>query len=377
MSVTTSTEQWADKYRDGRPRYEWLANRFQDLLTQLLKNEGLDVVQITSRAKTVDSFLSKLKRKNKYAEPLEEVTDLAGVRIVTYYLEDVDTVEGLVRSEFTIDEERSVTKGREALDRFGYQSRHLIVSLDQKRKDSLEWKDLRDLRAEIQIRTATQHAWAAVEHKLGYKNPNVVDAQIARQLFRLSALFELADEQFSQVRSVTAKVERTASENVMEGDLEIGVDLSSLHAYLESDQKNIRVARAVATAGGWTVKETDDKADPARRERDLRDLARSLKEMHIDTVGRFDQILARAEEVSAQMEHVAELERNDMSGRAHPNAEAFPEDILNILVFLLEKASPELVQSVYGGVTARAIEDAIGEDRALANNSPSSPELVP
>jgi len=76
--------------------------------------------------------------------------------------------------------------------------------------------------------------------------------------------------------------------------------------------------------------------------------------------------LARAGEVSEQMEHVAELERNDTSGGAHPDAEAFPEDILNILVFLLRKADPQLVDSIYGGMTARAIEEAIGDRQVLA-----------
>ena len=366
MNDTTTPEQWASKYRDSRPKYEYLASRFENLLMQLLKNEELDVVQISSRAKTVESFLTKLKLKNKYAEPLEQVTDLAGIRIVTYYLEDVEIVERLVRSEFTVDEERSVTKGREAPDRFGYQSTHLIVSLNDKRKDQLEWKDLRDMRAEIQIRTATQHAWAAVEHKLGYKNPDVVDAQTARQLSRLSALFELADEQFSQVRRVTANVERQANQDVEEGDLDkISVDLANLQAYLGSEQQNVETALAVATAVGWTVKDDTDRTDPGRRERDLRDLARSLKEMHIDTIGRFDAILARAGDVSEQLEHVAELERNDTSGGAHPDAEAFPEDILNILVFLLQRADPLLVESIYGGLTARAIEDAIGDRQVL------------
>jgi hypothetical protein len=75
----------------------------------------------------------------------------------------------------------------------------------------------------------------------------------------------------------------------------------------------------------------------------------------------FDEILARAGEASREMEYVAELEQNDSSGDGHPNAEAFPEDILNMLLFLVERVNRELVESVYGGVTARAIEEAIGE----------------
>jgi len=81
-----------------------------------------------------------------------EVTDLAGIRVVTYYLEYVKKVEQLVREQFNIDDERAVTKGREAADRFGYRSTHLIVALSDDRNKLQEYSDLADKWVEIQLR---------------------------------------------------------------------------------------------------------------------------------------------------------------------------------------------------------------------------------
>jgi putative GTP pyrophosphokinase len=376
VSVTsTPPDWWADEYRQSRSVYQRLAAEFEDLLRRKIEAEGLDVVHITSRTKTVDSFLTKLKQKKKYVDPLNEVTDLAGIRIVTYYLEDVERVAALVEQEFEVDPEKSVIKGQEEPDRFGYQSTHLIVTLAAHRRELVEYKELVGLWAEVQIRTATQHAWAAVEHRLGYKNPNDVSDKIARQLYRLSALFELADEQLSQVRQVTAQEKQEFGETFEEGNLDIPVDIASLEAYLDSRHPNLTsaLAMAMATADGWTEKREPDSADPGRRERDVRDLARSLKASDILKIEAFDALLSDAHRASSQLELVAEQERNDTSGGAHPDAEAFDADIVNILLFLLVDASPELVESIYEGVTAQAIEKAI--EYARPAPAPRSSEI--
>jgi putative GTP pyrophosphokinase len=65
-------------------------------------------------------------------------------------------------------------------------------------------KQYADIRAEIQVRTALQHAWSAVHHKLEYKSSTEAPPELRRRLFRLSALFELADEQFSELRDARA-----------------------------------------------------------------------------------------------------------------------------------------------------------------------------
>lgn len=91
-------------------------------------------------------------------------------------------------------------------DRFGYLSVHYTASLSPARRKLAEWRPYADIRAEVQFRTALQHAWSAVQHKLEYKSSIEAPRELRRRLFRLSALFELADEQFSELRDDRARI---------------------------------------------------------------------------------------------------------------------------------------------------------------------------
>ena len=360
-SLAEAPEAIADKYRRRRHLYVALAERLAGVLTDVIGREELDVVLVDHRAKTVESFLGKLDRKGeKYHDPLQEVTDLAGVRVITYYLEDVDRVSDLIRREFTIDEGKSVDKARELdPDRFGYLSAHFIVTIGPTRKDLPEWAALSELKAEVQVRTATQHAWAAIEHKLRYKSAEDVAPEIARRLYRLSALFELADEQFSEVKRFSEVVKEDYVETVKRGELDVvELDTSSLEVYLNT-ATTPQEALAVAEEAGWTVQRDPDVIDPERRQRDLRDLVRSLHASEVSTLRQFDDLLQRTGEVAGMLGAVAEREAADPFASGHPDGEAFPEDILNIIVFLLVRAPAEDVLEVYGGVTAQAIIETI------------------
>ena len=86
------TAELEKKYRDEyRPKFVSLAARISTLLEDLLKDKGIPVVQIEHRAKTVESFLGKVRLKN-YEVPFDEIKDFAGVRVVTYYNDDVEHV---------------------------------------------------------------------------------------------------------------------------------------------------------------------------------------------------------------------------------------------------------------------------------------------
>lgn len=186
-----SKEEWIARYRTERPRYERFTNEVSELLRKLLSHENVNAT-VETRTKEVDSFAGKITRPGKnYVDPLSEVTDLAGLRIIVDSLTDVERVAQLLRSEFAIDATRSINKA-DALDpdRFGYLSQHFIVSLSPTRRALVEWSGLGELCAEIQLRTALQHAWSVIQHPLDYKSTIDVPKPLRRRLFRLSALFE-------------------------------------------------------------------------------------------------------------------------------------------------------------------------------------------
>lgn len=198
-----------ERYRSEFSLYEQFASRLESLLNDLARNNGIRIHFSESRAKSPDSLIEKLNRPGKaYADPLNEVPDLVGVRLVLYYQDNVPQFGELVGQQFLlIEEEGDHQPERYSPDQFGYLSMHYIVRLNENRLVLPEWAPFGELRAEIQVRTLLQHSWAAVSHVLQYKREGDVPFALRRKLFRLAGLFELADEEFVAIRLARDAIE--------------------------------------------------------------------------------------------------------------------------------------------------------------------------
>lgn len=171
MARKRRLSELTEEYQQVRSTYEAFAVKVEELIRALLEQKEIPHHSITSRAKDVKSFADKISREGKAYKAVSEVTDLAGIRIICYLSDDVDVIAKVIRDEFTVVEERSVDK-RKTLDpdRFGYISLHYVAKLPDERVNWTEYQSYRDLLCEIQIRTILQHAWAEIEHDLGYKS---------------------------------------------------------------------------------------------------------------------------------------------------------------------------------------------------------------
>jgi ppGpp synthetase/RelA/SpoT-type nucleotidyltranferase len=244
-------EEWGEEYQRERPTFDAYTAALKVLLPQLLDKAGIAYVQVEGRTKEVANFVSKLRRKQeKYTDPLKEVTDLAGLRVVLYYIDDVERVGQIVQEQFTVDMSHSVDKG--ALmdpDRFGYLSVHHIVQPSSTRRSLPEWAAFSDLYAEIQVRTVLQHSWGAISRKLAYASVREAPRDLQRSLNRLSALLELADEEFLDIRQAREGIEQQYDREVERGNLDLAVDESSLEIYLRESGVNARIAQMAEDAG--------------------------------------------------------------------------------------------------------------------------------
>jgi hypothetical protein len=135
-----------------------------------------------------------------------------------------------------VDESRSIDKQEQLdVDRFGYVSQHYIVCLGEPRRSLAEWRDLADLFAEIQVRTVLQHAWSAIQHSLDYKSTYDVPTRLRRRLFRLSALFELADAELDQIIEEVGRISTQYREEISrESSTSVELNSDSLRVYLET-----------------------------------------------------------------------------------------------------------------------------------------------
>lgn len=285
-----SADEILDKYRGQQDSYSKLAERCRLLMEQLLASAGVRVHSISCRPKNQDSLREKLARPGKDYECLEDVTDLAGVRIIAYMKDDVDVIADIIESQFQIDEENSVDK-REAEDpeKFGYASLHYVCCLDERRSRLDEYSAYRDLKFEIQVRSILQHAWAEIEHDLGYKSTHGVPREVRRQFSRLAALLETADEEFMRIRrDLAAYAERVGGEIDTEPQ-KVLLDTVSLSTYVSESAVVRRIDDAMMDSVGGAINEEvlSNEAFPSLLEVPLRRLMRA----RIGTVGELEAAL--------------------------------------------------------------------------------------
>lgn len=191
-------EKYEEQYNEISEGYSLLGENLLQDLRKLLKNATIDVINVSHRTKDFDKFLEKIRRK-KYKDPLNEIEDICGLRIVCKYNSDLDKITSIICDEFIVldyeDKSKSLSE-----DEIGYLSRHFIVKVKENWLDTPSYRGLGHLKAEIQLRTALMDAWAIISHELVYKNEEQIPLESKRQLNLLSAILENTDRQFDDVR---------------------------------------------------------------------------------------------------------------------------------------------------------------------------------
>jgi len=196
----------AVEYRHARPDYEQYADVLQLILESACRTYA-PLAIVTARAKKVDGFIEKCYRKKcreTQRDPLGEqgFTDLCGARVIVHTTQQVEEVCEFIREQFTIVEEGD-TKTRLKDSEFGYLSYHFIVKFKPDTPFILgvdtHLEFLKNLKAEIQVRTVLQHAWADMLHDRLYKAPVKPLKRHDRFAAQLAALMETGDTQYERL----------------------------------------------------------------------------------------------------------------------------------------------------------------------------------
>ena len=223
-----------EEYREKLPVFEKIREILCDVLTRSIEANGIYINAIESRIKTEASLAGKLELKgDKYAF-LEDITDIVGARVITFYTDEVDKISAIVDRLFEVDWANSVDKRKmHELDSFGYNSLHYICRIPESLYSDPQNPDINRFRVEIQMRTALQHVWATIDHDTGYKSGVKVPTEYLRNLNRLAGMLELADEQFSQIRTGINDYRFKVQQLVSSGKFsEVPFDGDSFRSYL-------------------------------------------------------------------------------------------------------------------------------------------------
>ena len=299
--MTENVDWLVAEFATKRPQYESCANAVQRLLTTLLEKQGIPVHPIGGRVKNPTSLRKKLDRPDKRYESLADVTDLVGVRVITYLPEQVDAVAEVVAQEFRIDKLNSIDK-RVATepDRFGYASLHLICSFNAVRAALPEHAEYGGLKFEIQIRTILQHAWAEIEHDLGYKSPVGIPSAHKRRFSRIAALLEAADEEFMRLKSDLAHYASSLKDQVKMAAPGVPIDRVTLRLYLELNDLPNSIEAGVHWSGQTSLCEIDETQLDAHVK-----YLKALGVTHIDSLdGAFKRLKTHIEKTVRRCEQV-------------------------------------------------------------------------
>lgn len=202
----TVDKKWIQRqvkeYLKEQPVYKSYAEVLRNVLEKACRiHAPMGIVEV--RAKSLSSFAQKSVRKaDKYPDPIRQMTDLCGARVITFTREEADRVCRFIREHFRIDEANSEdARGRLGTGEFGYMSVHFIVQLRSNRVLGVDLRKKRigERKAEIQVRTLLQHAWAAMAHDRFYKSEFKVPKPLEREMARVAALLEEGDNEFSRV----------------------------------------------------------------------------------------------------------------------------------------------------------------------------------
>ena len=171
--------------------------KFEHLM-QEHRNQGLycPIEQVTGRVKTIASILDKAQKKRIYISEIEDkLVDIAGVRIICQFVEDIEKVVEIIRRRTDME----VIKERDYINHMkdsGYRSYHMIVHYEVQ-----TLQGSRKIKVEIQIRTLAMNFWSTIEHSLQYKYKKNIPDHIREKLMNAANAIIALDNEMSFVRS--------------------------------------------------------------------------------------------------------------------------------------------------------------------------------
>ena len=246
------------QYKNLLPVFSQMAEVIPEKLKSFFDEAGIIVAAVEHRVKTEESLSGKLRLKGSKYPDIFALTDIVGLRVITFYIDDVDKVASVLERLFEIDWEISIDKRKaHDIDSFGYLSLHYICRIPEKAYSNPDYPELNKIRFEVQMRTVLQHAWANMSHDTGYKSGVEIPKIYLRNMSRLAGMLELCDDEFSRIRKEISDYRRNVQKLVASGNLdELGLDGDSFRGFLAIKPFD-RLTKRIASINQAEVQDAD------------------------------------------------------------------------------------------------------------------------
>jgi putative GTP pyrophosphokinase len=210
-------------YEERKLTAERFAIRLGEQIGEIIaKNDISLAVPLEHRIKTWKSMSDKVDRLKMSVSDVAAVNDFVGLRAILLFKRDVVKVHDLLSAKLAVLSSED-TLERLGTEQFGYQSVHLQLKLPEDWHRVPTFADFIGLSAEVQVRTAAQHIWAAASHTLQYKQELAVPTPVRRSINRVAALLETVDLEFERV--LQQRQDYTLIIDSSDEDSQLNVDL--------------------------------------------------------------------------------------------------------------------------------------------------------
>lgn len=232
---------------DGRKEVlEEMCARTKSLIEACLEDADIPYQSVQTRVKSRKKLQKKYEDVAKNYKRLDDITDLAGLRVITYYEDDVDKVADVIGREFEIDQENSVDRRETEPDRFGYYALNYVCTHTDQRSADVEYKRFAGVCCEVQITSILRHAWSEIQHDW-YDMKAAFPHEIKRRFARMAALLEIAESEFMNLRKMRSSYLRSVDVQVEAEVLDLPLDRASLAAFIEKDRAVAELDLAIAS----------------------------------------------------------------------------------------------------------------------------------
>jgi len=272
---------------DGRVgQFEDLRDRTKDLIERILEEEHLRIHSVQGRVKNRDKLKAKYLNPEKDYKCLSDMPDVVGLRVITYYSDEIDIVAEVIRREFDRnspdDDKRQNEPGH-----FGYSALHLDCSYLAIRLQQTEYRRFAQTRFEVQVTTILGHAWSEMHHGW-YDDRNSSPPDEERIFHRLAAVLELADKEFLAVKHERTQREQVASVRVASKAPATKISSESLTEFIDKTPEVTALEEEFAKLFGRELR-------PAIKSAEAERLARVVRAAGIETVEGLEKSLSANE----------------------------------------------------------------------------------
>lgn len=216
--------QIIDEYSKNKDVYTNLSREAAKILEDEISKSEINLAfPVAKRVKELKSIIKKIE--NGAFTPkssISELWDIIGLRVILLYKKDLDEIDQIIKTNFP-DYKREDIKYRNKIS-FGYSSIHYVCSTPKAWSEVKHLQVYKNLKFEIQVRTLSEHIWAASSHSLNYKSEVNIPQEIERPLIRLAAILEIVDDELIRIYSTHTEYIKT----IQKADIDSVTDLNTI-----------------------------------------------------------------------------------------------------------------------------------------------------